>query len=204
MLGACLKFRVAFGTEISRCSLDGRWIKEMVLLSPNVKDSHFKTSWFKIGLGCVKRFMHPFGSSLSCPEQFSTSVSEWFGGAAKPQDETKVFICGSAVFEGEAVCLGLEGSGVGERERMGLENLLQHNGGSSEKPLLHLQLAALEVWATSLKLWLNCWCSSGEWGYKTKITFVEEESERNFIEDKSTLGWTRFGPEMGRFGIILD
>ena len=30
------------------------------------------------------------------------------GGAAKPQDETKVFICGSAVFEGEAVCLGLE------------------------------------------------------------------------------------------------
>ena len=41
------------------------------------------------------------------------------GGAAKPQDETKVFICGSAVFEGEAVCLGLEGSGVGERERMG-------------------------------------------------------------------------------------
>ena len=117
MQWACLKFRVAFGTEISRYSLDGRWIKEMVLLSPNVKDSHFKTSWFKIGSGCVKRFMHPFGSSLSCPEQFSTSVSEWFGGAAKPQDETKVFICGSAVFEGEAVCLGLEGSGVGEIER---------------------------------------------------------------------------------------
>ena len=119
------------------------------------------------------------------------------GGAAKPQDETKVFICGSAVFDWEAVFLELEGSGVGERERMGLDNLLQHNGGSSEKPLLHLQLAALEVWATSLKLWLNCWCSSGEWGYKTKITFVEEESERNFIGDKSTLGWNQIWTRNG-------
>ena len=196
MRWACLKFRVAFGTEISRCSLDGRWIKEMVLLSPNVKDSYFKTSWVKIGSGCVKRFMHPFGSSLSCPEQFSTSVSELVELRNLKMRPKSSFV--------DLLCLRERPCAWGWRERMGLENLLQHNGGSSEKPLLHLQLAALEVWATSLKLWLNCWCSSGEWGYKTKISFVEEESERNFIEDKSTLGWTRFGPEMGRFGIILD
>ena len=49
----------------------------------------------------------------------------------------------------------------------------------------------------SLKLWLNCWCSSGEWGYKTKITFVEEESERNFIGDKSTLGWNQIWTRNG-------
>ena len=119
------------------------------------------------------------------------------GGAAKPQDETKVFICGSAVFEREAVCLGLVGSGVVERERMGFRQspAAQWLLGEAAPPFTARRPRGLSH--PSLKLWLNCWCS-GEWGYKTKITFVEEEGERNFIGDKSTLGWNQIWTRNGQ------